>query len=310
MADQQTNYKKIGLAIILLAIFLLLTAFLTSQGMGRGNKTFWSYFALPRVWMGFLFGAIGLVLLLKSRVSKKVRLGMMALAFFTFGLVPHLNVGTFSRGLSMHPSPMCLIEKSFIFMNNGISLPMIFITLLASIVVLTVVGNKLFCGWVCPVGALQELINDIPLTKRMKKIIPFKVSNTVRISMFGIFILLFIITGFSIYGLFNPFEFFHFHWAVLGIIAISVTGIASLFLFRPFCYLACPLGLFTWIFEQASVFRVKREGTACKDCNRCVVMSHCPSVKSILEKKRVRADCFSCGRCLNFCTKESLYYKS
>ena len=30
---------------------------------------------------------------------------------------------------------------------------------------LAIVGNKLICGWACPMGALQELIYSLPILK-------------------------------------------------------------------------------------------------------------------------------------------------
>lgn len=301
--------KHNGLLFIVLAagILCIHSQVLAFQGHGGPSRGFWELFTLPRVWMSFVFGGVGLGLLLKSRVSRNIRIAVLAVVFFAFGFLPHLNLGAFAKGMGMHPSPMCLVEKAIIILKNSGSLPVTFLTLLFSVALLSIIGNKLFCGWVCPVGAMQELINEIPLTRRWKKTVPFSISNAVRISVFVLFLVLLFSSGLSVYAYGNPFEFFHFQWETVGIIAVAVTAAASLFLFRPFCYFLCPLGLVTWVLEQLSIFRIIKT-KECTDCTICEKEAHCPGLKTILENKRVRGDCFSCGRCLRACPGKHLEY--
>ena len=56
---------------------------------------------------------------------------------------------------------------------------------------LVVIGNKLICGWACPFGALQELIHHLPILGKLKKRkLPFAVSNTLRITLFLVMLLM------------------------------------------------------------------------------------------------------------------------
>jgi polyferredoxin len=92
----------------------------------------------------------------------------------------------------------------------------------------------------------------------------------------------------------------------MAIVVILVTLIASIFFFRPFCYLICPIGLYTWVLEQFSLIKVKVNKDGCDDCNVCIKKTSCPAVKSILDEKRFRPDCFSCGRCIEVCPEKAL----
>ena len=197
--------------------------------------------------------------------------------------------------MSMHPSPLCMIEKPFIFVSMGRAVPIMFLAIIASVIILSILGTKLFCGWVCPIGALQELLHMVPIKKELKGKIPFRLSNGIRIFFFVLFLTFLFAAGFSLYAYTNPFEFFHFGWGALSIIALAVVMIASLFIFRPFCYLLCPLGLVTWLVEHISIFKVRLDKEKCTDCKICITQSPCPTVKSILDDSEVRPDCHPCG---------------
>ena len=211
--------------------------------------------------------------------------------------------------MGIHPSPMCIITKPFGFLNAGRTVPLIFLSLLGSIVILTIIGNKLFCGWVCPIGALQEIFRRVPLPEKFKIKLPFKITNLIRISIFVIFVVLIFTIGLSIYDYINPFEFLHWRFTLFATIILSITLIASLFIFRPFCYLICPLGLVTWLVEQLSLIKVKVNKDKCTNCDICIKKSPCPSVPSILNNKRLRPDCHACGRWLEVCPENALKFK-
>jgi polyferredoxin len=267
---------------------------------------FFDVLMLPRVWIAASCCAIGLGLLMKSWVHRNLRLTSLAVVFFVFGILPALPLGKFAWGMGMHPSPVCSITKPFLFLNAGMSVPIIFITILAIISVFSILGNKLFCGWACPIGALQELFHQIPLPKKLKMILPFRITNPIRITIAIAFITFVFAVGISIYDYFNPFHFLHWGFEAMSIAVLLVTLTASVFFFRPFCYLICPIGLFTWGLEQFSLLKVHVNKQDCNDCNLCIKKSSCPAVKSILDERRFRPDCFACGRCMEVCPEKAL----
>lgn len=170
----------------------------------------------------------------------------------------------------------------------------------------------MFCGWVCPFGALQEIINSIPLPSRWKCKLPFKVTNSVQISIFFLYLIIILFTGsFNLYTfqyILDPFELFRwqFEWPLA--VTIGVVLIASLFLYRPFCYLVYPVGLLTWVLERISLFRICFNAEKCNDCKKCISNSSCPAVEVILNGKHLRPDCFACGACINACPTNALTF--
>jgi polyferredoxin len=296
--------------VVLVLITVMTVTAMAQQRTGSVAPGFFDFWKLPRVWVGALFCIAGLVLLAKSWICHHLRLFFLVIIFFFFGILYILPLGSFTRGLSLHPSPLCLIEKPFIFLKAGRGVPIIFLSIVASILVLSIIGNKLFCGWVCPVGVLQEIIHRIPFPEHFKKKLPFKWTNMIRIAVFLLFLVLLFFAGFSIYGYLNPFEFFHFGFQLIAIVMLLVTLIASLFIFRPFCYFLCPLGLITWLAEHIAIVKVKVDGDKCTKCNICVEKSPCPTVPSILEGKKSRPDCHPCGRCIEVCPEKALRFRA
>ena len=95
----------------------------------------------------------------------------------------------------------------------------------------------------------------------------------------------------------------------LVIFVMAVTLIAAIFIFRPFCYLLCPIGLFTWILEHISLAKIRLNEEKCTECNVCIDKSPCPAVPAIMEGKRSRPDCHACGACQEVCPVDALKFR-
>ena len=287
---------------------MIVTPLWAFQDGGRRTLGFFDFWKLPRVWVSVLFSLAGLFLLVKSWLTRHVRFFAICIIFFVFGVLFLLPLGQFARGMSIHPSPMCVIEKPFLFLKAGRAIPIIFISIFTSVAVLTVVGNKLFCGWACPLGAVQEMMHRIPLPDRLKIKIPFRITNALRIALFILFLGFTFLAGISIYKYLNPFEFFHWGFGLIAIVVFCLTLLAALFVFRPFCYIVCPIGLFTWLIEHISFMKVRIDRDKCTDCRLCIKDSPCPTIPSILEGKKSRPDCHPCGRCIEACPENALRF--
>ena len=309
--DPKSGRRVSFVKIILFSLVLLFLAALLwadEEGNHRPELGFWGIMAYPRYWMSLIFGLLGFILLWKVRFTRNLRLLFLPVIFFVFSLVKLLPLGTFARRLGLHPSPVCTLTKPFLFFEEGKVIPLVFWVSLLVIAVLTLLGNKLFCGWVCPIGALQELIHRIPLPKRLKLKIPFRVANSIRVVIFALFILFVFMMGIEIYEYFSPFEALHWNLEAAGLIILGAVMLVALFIWRPFCYFVCPLGLLTWVLEQFSIFRVKVEPGICTDCDRCIRENPCLAMPAIVKDSRIRPDCFACGLCLDSCTKKGLSY--
>jgi polyferredoxin len=186
-------------------------------------------------------------------------------------------------------------------------LPPPMIVMAAAMMLFTVVGNKVFCGWICPLGSLQEIV--LKLSRPIKKIkLPFSISNSVRFSLFLLFLIYLISFGTNIYNLFNPFELFHWHLDTYLIIVTAVVILASLIYYRPFCHFLCPAGLITWFFEQVSIFKVIKNETRCTHCNKCIKESPCSAIDPIIKDQTIIPDCYACGKCIESCQVDALSF--
>lgn len=307
----KSGVKKTALRAlpIVAALAIWGTGLLAQGGQGREMPGFFDILALPRVYVGALSCLMALVFLMRGWLTHNLRLLSLPIVFFVFAMLWMLPVGQFARGMGPHPSPLCTVTKPFLFVKAGYSVPIVFVAIFVSMAVMSIVGNKLFCGWVCPIGAIQELAHRVPLPSRFKRKLPFKITNTIRTILFLVFVPVVATAAVSIYDYFNPFEMLHWHFAVDLVIVFGVVVLAGLFIFRPFCYLICPLGLITWILEHVSILKVKVDREACTDCDICVDDSPCPSVRAILDRKVSKPDCHACGRCVELCPEGALKFR-
>ncbi len=297
------------LAPIASLLLFLFAAPLWAEGNSEGNMHGLDVLFRPRDGVSLVFCALGFLYLVRSPRRYNTRMLLLGVAFFAFGVFSALPFGRLASAMALHPSPLCVITKPFLFLQAGYTIPLGFLTLLGFMGILTIVGNKLFCGWSCPIGAIQEIVNRIPLSQRFKRKLPFKATNCIRVLLFILFWVVAFSVSMDMYDYANPFEALHWNFEVYMITVLCVVLAASLFLYRPFCYCVCPAGLLTWGLEQASIVRVKVDQNACDHCQLCVQESPCPTVPAILKGKRSRPDCHACGICIEACPKEALAFR-
>lgn len=306
---KQRTLWMVMCVLIFVFMFALAWAAEESETQPARTITFWDIWALPRVWVGALLALAGVILLMTGKLKSSIRAASLLVIFFCFAVLSNLSLGSFSDGMGLHPSPMCTVEKPFIFVQMGRAVPMVFLAILSFVAFISFLANKIFCGWNCPIGAIQELLHRVPLPGKLKTTLPFRVTNSIRFAVFIGFIAVLFTTGYSVYAYINPFEFLHWslEWAVIP--AFVVTFVGALFIFRPFCYLLCPLGMLTWPIEQMALLKVRVDKKACTMCMRCVKASPCPTVPAILEEKSIRPDCHACGICIASCPEKALRFK-
>ncbi|MBN2430459.1 MAG: 4Fe-4S binding protein [Acidobacteria bacterium] len=253
--------------------------------------------------------------LLKTRkMQSGIKVLILVISTLLFGIA-----GNFVAVFAMHPSPMCAVEKSMLF---GFRIPMI-ITL-AVILLLTFVGPRLFCGWVCPVGAVQELVAMLADRLNLKRIkYNFILANGIRIGIFLAFLFLSVtmvltfthegrVFPLSIYNYINAFHGFEFGAQpsaldyVINFLPLVLSLVLAFKLYRPFCHLVCPIGMVTHFTEQFSLYKIRLKTDACTDCGICVKKAPCPAMPEILKSATLRPDCFACNVCLDVCPEDAL----
>jgi len=230
-------------------------------------------------------------------------------------LIATVLVCGFVLGKSPNPMEgMVKVFKSMVGLYPSVTSKII---AFAFLLTLSIIGNKLICGWACPFGAMQEVIYSLPILSKSKKHkMPFWLTNTIRFGILCIVLLyLFGIVGgrkgFVIYHYFNPFNLFNFdfeHWLILLTVIVFLTS--AFFTYRPFCQLICPFGFASWIAEKFSLYRVIIDEEKCTKCGACIKACPLEAAKGKVDGKTFPADCFSCARCLNVCPVDAIHYCS
>lgn len=313
-----TTIKRIGITAVTAAFAVVsLPIVLAAQpgsGQGRRAAGFLEVLSRPKFVTMLVIGFIALILLLTKRMKNAVKVPILLLSTFLYGIAANLPIKLFA-GFSMHPSPVCSATKSILY---GFRPPMM--VFLAVILVLTLVGPKLFCGWVCPVGAVQELIAMLADKLRIRRRKwNFRFTQSVRVSIFLLFVflsgtaVLHVVqqngqsVALSLYDYINAFHGFEMGAqptlldGIFHFLPFVLTLVFAFIFYRPFCYLVCPVGLLTNLVEQFGLFRVVMRKPTCNDCGACAIKAPCPAVPEILKDAAFRPDCFSCTVCVESC---------
>jgi len=298
-----TKSKRLILTIILLLIPVII--FADDHGNMQSKKSFLDFLLSAKYLAVLIVAAVGIAAIWMNKLSFEVRLILMSVSFLLFGVIT-----IFAPWLFITPSPVCASTKPFLY-----GLRPQFLATLSVIGIMSLVVGKGFCGTVCPVGALQELLYRIPLFKKLKrKKVPFKITNTVRIILFVLFLTVAFAFATSTYYFYNLFDLIHWEFEmqwiefIQFIIFLVIILSVSLFSYRPFCYFICPMGLYTWVLEQIAPLKVRVNKDACNSCGACEKTSPCNAVKGIVDGNKLRADCHLCGDCIKSCSQSALYF--
>ena len=87
-----------------------------------------------------------------------------------------------------------------------------------------------------------------------------------------------------------------------GAVVLALTLVGALFVDRPWCRYACPLGAANGIVARFSPVRLERSAAACVDCNLCT--KSCPmGIEVATATVITSADCTGCLECVEACPR-------
>ena len=192
-----------------------------------------------------------------------------------------------------------------------------------------VILGRTICGWICPLGLIQELLHKIPTPKIRKSRVTRGLSwlKYILLAVFVVAIPLWYglknnlpLPGFCKYicpaGTFegamgllsNPVNTEKF--SMLGIlftrkfIIMLVIGLLCVFCYRSFCRFICPLGAIYGFFNRFNVIGVKVDKGRCNNCGACV--RSCG-----MDVRRVGDhECINCGKCMEECAQKAISIKA
>ena len=202
---------------------------------------------------------------------------------------------------------------------------------LGIILLFGVVLGRTICGWLCPLGLIQELLNRIPTPKLRKSRVTRALSwlKYVLLAVFVIALPLWYglrydlpLPAFCKYicpaGTFegamgllsNTMPANTGYFSMLGIlftrkfVIMLVIGLTCIFCYRAFCRFLCPLGAIYGLFNRFNIIGVKVDQGRCNHCGACV--QGCG-----MDVRRVGDhECINCGKCLDACNQGAIAIKA
>ena len=179
----------------------------------------------------------------------------------------------------------------------------------------TILLGRALCGFLCPMGLIQDLMDKLRRKTRIEGIAPneklYKALTPIK------WCLVFIFLGLCFVG--GNFCNFCPAVAVSPILAgmsasLYVSGFLMVFVLiggffkrRLFCTV-CPLGFLVGLLHKISLFRIKKDCTACTECGACY--EACPMGIKTIYTEREKTDvtdvnCILCGECVRRCPENN-----
>jgi len=187
--------------------------------------------------------------------------------------------------------------------------------LFAAILGVSLVMKKGFCGWICPVGTLSQLVwmagekafgrnfrigpfTDISL-RSLKYVLLGLFLFLIGIAMPPNMMALFFIADYYKVVDVRMMKFFTEMTMVTMWVLIAL-AVLSLLYKNFWCRYLCPYGALLGLLSRLSPFKVRRNEEKCTHCHACT--THCPTLIDVESKTVMKSEeCFGCLTCVSRC---------
>lgn len=198
---------------------------------------------------------------------------------------------------------------------------------LGFLLVIGAVFGRFVCGFLCPFGLIQELLNKIPFIRKIRSFPGDKLLRRLKYVILVVFVILLPLFLTDIIGQGSPYfcklicpagtlsagiplvitnpllretigTLYSWKLAIL-----AVTFILSIIIYRPFCRYICPLGAVYSFFNSIAIFKYKHNPDLCTDCGNC--KKACPMAIDPV-KECNHSECIRCGKCKKICETQAI----
>lgn len=197
--------------------------------------------------------------------------------------------------------------------------------ILGFLLLIGILFGRLICGFLCPFGFIQDMIHKIP-SKKLKVYQPLKYIKYVMLILLVIILPMFLTNDI---GLGDPYFckyvcpigtleggiflvstkkalqsivgfLYYYKLTILFVILIT-----SIFIYRPFCKILCPLGVIYGLLNRLSFGKINLNKESCITCGKCERVCKMEVIPYI-EPNSV--ECIRCGECIKTCPKGALKF--
>ena len=193
------------------------------------------------------------------------------------------------------------------------------------LILIGVLLGRFVCGFLCPFGWLQELLNKIPGKKlSTRKLKPFRYLKYAVLLLTVVLLPALLVND---VGMGDPYFCKYlcpqgvlegaiplaivdsgirsalgalFTWKLVVLIAVVVL---SVLIYRPFCKWVCPLGALYALMNKVSLLGIKVDQHRCISCGTCAKTCKM-DVK--VTKSPNHTECIRCGKCIRACPTDAI----
>jgi len=211
----------------------------------------WIDIALLTLLMSFVVWAV---------IKRGVRWPVIAISLFSVAYFGFFRKGCVCSIGSVQNVALALVDPSC-------AIPLTVLLMFVLPILFTLLFGRVFCAGVCPIGALQELVN----------VKNYRLSKTVTAVLglipwiYLILAVLFAVTNSAfIICRFDPFVgIFRLGGDMELLIFGALLLLTAIFTGRPFCRFLCPYGALLSLFSRVSIFNVELTKKQCINCELC-----------------------------------------
>ncbi|MCL1810144.1 MAG: 4Fe-4S binding protein [Clostridiales bacterium] len=208
--------------------------------------------------------------------------------------------------------------------DRGFSIPLYIVGFLA------IVGGacgRLVCGWLCPFGLFQDLLNRVPVKFKISEVRGDKYIKNLRYVVLAVFVVILPEFAVNEFGQGDPWfckyvcpagtlmaglplvlanegirgaigALFAWKAAVLAVLVLLSTAV-----YRPFCRYVCPLGAVYGLFNRVSLYKISFDPGKCSGCGAC---EEACLLRIKVKEHANSADCIRCSKCIKTCKPGAL----
>jgi uncharacterized protein with FMN-binding domain len=243
-----------------------------------------------------------------AKKLKKIQMFRHIMQVVLFFLLPGLYTLAFSEFKQIY---QMIIDGNFNFVQ---SLPGLIEFL--TVIILTILLGRFFCGWFCAFGSYNDWIYLI--SKNIFKInfkVNEKVDSILKYTKYLILVVILAVVCTIESNIFNgtsPWDAFAqitdlssvLSNLIIGLIFLILITIGAMFIERFFCRYLCPLGAIFTIFSRISIFKISKPKYDCDKCTLCT--TKCSMGLPLYKMDDVRGgECINCLKCVDVCPKKN-----